>query len=67
MAKAGATKPAELNEEKEFGSVFGEGVEGVCITKTDLYEALEANMMHKLGQHPIEGQFEDLWRRVSQG
>lgn len=43
---------------------FEEGTEGVCVTKDELATALNANMVYKLGHRPVEGQFEDLWRRL---
>ena len=38
--------------------------EGVCITKAELDEALRENMLRKTGSQPIEGQLDDLWRRL---
>lgn len=36
----------------------------VTVSKSRLEAALRANMMAKTGSQPIEGQFEDLWRRL---
>ena len=38
--------------------------DGITITKAQLEEAVRANMQYKTGSLPVEGQFEDLWRRL---
>jgi hypothetical protein len=38
----------------------------MLITRNQLEIALRANMMHKTGSQPIEGQLDDLWRRLTQ-
>lgn len=39
-------------------------IPSVHLTKDDLQEALEQNMIRKLGAHPVEGQLDDLWMRL---
>lgn len=52
-------------EQVEVADIF-EGKEGVCVSREDLERALVDNMKHKLGAGPVEGQFDDLWRRLTE-
>ena len=66
MAARKSQKPAEpemISEWHEVPMTFA-GEEGVCVTKGDLFRAVEENMRHKLGAAPVEGQLDDLWRRL---
>lgn len=59
---------AEEKEDPGFQSntatASGVGLESIHVTRSQLEEVLRENMLRKTGSLPIEGQFEDLWRRL---
>lgn len=61
-----ARKPKPVVVEPVAIMEWNEPKDTITVTRDDLEKALLANMKHKLGAGPVEGQFDDLWRRLTE-
>jgi len=61
-----ARKPKPVVVEPLEAEPIPVAIDIVTVTKARLESAVRANMQFKTGSLPVEGQFEDLWRRLTQ-